>query len=91
MGTEGNGISAMDAEKPLDPVQCRIGRVGIGLSQGALARAIGASERTIYGYEKGERVGLPTALAIRQVLEARGCRFWEGGGEIGVTVPRSAG
>lgn len=88
MDRNGNRISAMDAEKPLEPEQLRAARSLLKLSQGALATAIGASERTIHGYEKGEKIGLSTALAIRKVLEARGCRFWEEGNEIGVTVRR---
>jgi DNA-binding XRE family transcriptional regulator len=83
----GNGISEMDAEKPIDPVQCRGARSMLGLSQEELAAAVGVSDRTIHGFEKAKgKIARPTQLAIRKVLEARGARFVEANGSVGVLV-----
>jgi DNA-binding XRE family transcriptional regulator len=82
-----NGIFDMDPEKLISPVQCRMARGGLGLSQEALATAVGVSDRTILGFEKQSwEVNRPTRIAIRQVLEARGARFVESGDQVGVLV-----
>lgn len=82
-----NGISEMDAEKLISPVQCQGARSMLGLSQEDLAKAVGVSDRTIHGFERARgRIARPTQLAIRKVLEARGARFVERDGEVGVMV-----
>lgn len=85
-----NGISEVAMEKPIDALHCRLARTGIGWSQEQLAKAIGVSDRTIHGFEKGGTVARRTVIALRAVLEANGVRFVEQGDQIGVMVPRMA-
>lgn len=83
-----NGIYEMVAEKPIAPSQCRAARSMLGLSQDDLAKAVGVSDRTIFGFERGQgKIAKPTQLAIRKVLEARGIRFVETADEFGVLAP----
>lgn len=80
-----NGIYEMDAEKLIAPSQCRMARSAAQLSQRELAAAIGVSERTILGFEKGAEINRPTRIAIKAALEARGARFIEDDdGAVGV-------
>lgn len=81
-----NGIAAMPAGLPIKPVQCRGGRNMIRLSQRALAEAVGVSERTVYGFERGEDVSVTAALAMRHVLESKGCIFLDDSGTTGVAI-----
>lgn len=74
-------------EDVVPPLLCRAARKMLGLSQDELAKAVGVSDRTIHGFEKGQgRIARPTQLAIRKVLEARGVRFIAAEGELGVLV-----
>lgn len=85
-----NGISEVPMEKPLDGLHCKLARTGIGWSQEQLAKAIGVSDRTIHGFEKGSPIARRTMIAIRAVLENNGVSFVERDDQIGVMVPRMA-
>lgn len=64
----------------------------VQLSQRELAAAIGVSERTILGFEKGAEVNRPTRMAIKAALEARGLIFTEheSGAGLGVMLMEAA-
>ena len=57
------------------------------MSQTDLIEASGVSERTIIRFEKGGQVRPETMEAVREVLEARGIVFTNGG-EPGVKLRR---
>lgn len=78
----------MHAETLIEPMQCRAARAALGLSQEGLASAVGMSDRTIHGFEKGAPISRAARMAIRLALEGRGCRFVIDRDQFGVLFPQ---
>lgn len=73
----------------LRPSQCKMARVGLGLSVLGLAGLAKVSPNTITRLERGERLLPRTQDAIRRALEEAGAEFIdENGGGPGVRVPK---
>ena len=62
------------------PVQCKMARAALGLSEHELAAKAGVSPDTVSRLEKGETLHQRTGIAIREALEAAGVEFTPDGG-----------
>ena len=71
----------------INPTQCKMARVGLGLSVVGLAKLASVSPNTITRLERGERLLPRTLNAVRKALEAAGAEFLdENGGGPGVRL-----
>ena len=78
-----NGVMKMQ------PVQCKMARVALGLGVRDLAKAAGVSPDTIARLERGEELKSRTVDAIQSALETAGVEFIaENGGGAGVRLRR---
>ena len=69
------------------PVQCKMARAALGLSEHELAAKAGVSPDTVFRLEKGEALHQRTGIAIREALEDAGVVFIdENGGGAGVRL-----
>ena len=62
------------------PVQCKMARAALGLSEHELAAKAGVSPDTVSRLENGETLHQRTGIAIREALEAAGVEFMPDGG-----------
>ena len=69
-------------------VQCRMARVGLGLSVRALAAMVSCSNETIGRLELGETLRPRTIADIRRVLESLGVEFIDDPDAPGVKLRR---
>ena len=60
------------------PVQCRMARVGLGLSVRKLADAARVAPQTVVRFERGEKLRPRTVTSLQKVLEAAGVEFTDG-------------
>jgi len=71
----------------MTPALNKAGRALLGWSQGRLAEAAKIAERTVAGYERGERTIHENSVdAMRRALEAAGIVIIEDGGDAGVLL-----
>lgn len=75
-------------DAPMNITQCRMARAGLGWSWDDLASTSGVSRRTIAKFEAGETVSPETIAKLQSALIAAGAAFTNGGGRLGVSLPR---
>lgn len=69
-------------------MQCRMARVGLGLTLDALAASCGVGRTAILRFEQGlSRLHRRNAVAVRQALEAAGIRLIDEGEFAGGVAP----
>jgi transcriptional regulator with XRE-family HTH domain len=61
----------------MEPVQCKMARVALGLGVRELATAAKVSPDTVFRFEHGEPLRARTVADIRRALEAAGAVFIE--------------
>lgn len=66
-------------------------RAGLGWSVADLATAAGVGARSAARFEAGEGVSPDTVGKLQAALIAAGIVFTNGGGRLGVSIPRPAG
>ena len=71
----------------MTPNQCKMARVGLGLSADNLSERSGVSRVTIARFESGNPVAAASVAAIMSALADAGAGFSRKAGRIGVTVP----
>lgn len=71
----------------MTPTQCKMARVGLGLSADNLSKTSGVSRVTIARFESGNPVAEASVSAILAALSAAGADFTRRAGRVGVTVP----
>lgn len=71
----------------MTPIQCKMARVGLGLSAEILSEKSGVSRVTIARFESGNPVAAASADAIAKALADAGADFTRRAGRVGVTVP----
>lgn len=75
----------------MQPVQCKMARVALGLGVRDVARLANVSTDTIARLERGEELKERTLAAIRAALESAGVEFIsENGGGAGVRLRKPA-
>lgn len=76
----------------MQPVQCKMARVALGLGIRDLAEVAGVAPATVSRLEAGENLHVRTIAAIRAALEAAGVEFIEeNGGGPGVRIRKPRG
>lgn len=71
----------------MTPNQCKMARVGLGLSADNLSERSGVSRVTIARFESGNPVAAASVAAILSALADAGATLTRKAGRIGVTVP----
>ena len=71
----------------MTPNQCKMARVGLGLSAENLSERSGVSRVTIARFESGNPVAAASVAGIMAALADAGAGFSRKAGRIGVTVP----
>lgn len=71
----------------MTPTQCKMARVGLGLSADSLSEKSGVSRVTIARFESGNAVASASVDAILKALTVAGADFTRRAGRIGVSVP----
>lgn len=71
----------------MTPNQCKMARVGLGLSAENLSEKSGVSRVTIARFESGNPVASASVDAILAALADAGAGFTKRAGRVGVTVP----
>lgn len=71
----------------MTPKQCKMARVGLGLSADSLSEKSGVSRVTIARFESGNQVAALSIEAIAKGLTSAGADFTRKAGRVGITVP----
>jgi transcriptional regulator with XRE-family HTH domain len=71
----------------MDATQCKMARVGLGLSAVNLAEVAGVARLTVARFESGKAISRESLEAIERALLDAGAQFSMRSGRKGVTVP----